>query len=117
LGESDCAGADTLIGYTQVAFEVRVVYHVYLMASASSVLYLGVTGHLERRVLRHKTKANVGFSSRYKTTKLVYFEPFGRAKSAIAREKQIKKWRREKKLELIEEMNPEWRDLSEDFHR
>jgi putative endonuclease len=94
-----------------------VVYHVYLMASASGVLYLGVTGYLERRVLQHKTEAKVGFSSRYKTTKLVYFEPFGQAKSAIAREKQIKKWRREKKVGLIEEMNPEWRDLSEDFHR
>jgi putative endonuclease len=94
-----------------------VVYHVYFMASASSVLYLGVTGHLERRVLEHKTKARVGFSSRYKTTKLVYFEAFGQVKDAIAREKQLKRWRREKKVELIECVNPEWKDLSEDFHR
>ena len=98
-------------------FEARVAYQVYMMASASGVLYLGVTGHLERRVLEHKKKIRVGFSSRYKTTKLVYFEAFGQVKSAIAREKQMKNWRREKKVELIESVNPEWRDLSEDFHR
>ena len=88
-----------------------------MMASASGVLYLGVTRDLERRVLEHKTKAKVGFSSRYKTVKLVYFEPFGQVRSAIAREKQLKGWRREKKVALIEGMNPEWKDLSEDFHR
>ena len=93
------------------------VYHVYMMASASGVLYVGVTRDLERRVLEHKTKAKVGFSSRYKTMRLVYFEAFGQVKGAIAREKQLKRWRREKKVELIEGMNREWRDLSEEFHR
>ena len=87
------------------------------MASASGVLYVGVTRDLERRVLEHKTKAKVGFSSRYKTMMLVYFEAFGQVKGAIAREKQLKRWRREKKVELIEGMNREWRDLSEEFHR
>ena len=67
------------------------VYHVYMMASASGVLYIGVTRDLERRVLEHNTKATVGFSSRYNTGKLVYFEAFGQVRNAIAREKQIKK--------------------------
>jgi len=67
--------------------------------------------------LEHKTKAKVGFSSRYKTVKLVYFEVFQQVRSAIAREKQVKGWRREKKVALVEERNPEWKDLSEDFHR
>jgi putative endonuclease len=94
-----------------------VVFHVYMMASASGVLYVGVTRDLERRVLEHKAKVRVGFSSRYKTSRLVYFEAFGQARSAIAREKQLKRWRREKKVELTETMNPEWKDLSADFHR
>jgi putative endonuclease len=98
-------------------FECLVVYHVYMMASASGVLYLGVSWDLERRVLEHKKKVRVGFSSRYNTSKLVYFEAFGQVKSAIAREKEIKGWRREKKVALIEGMNREWRDLSEDFHK
>jgi putative endonuclease len=67
-----------------------VVYHVYMMASASGVLYLGMTGYLERRVLEHKKQVRVSFSSRYKTVKLVYFEAFGQVKNAIAREKEIK---------------------------
>jgi putative endonuclease len=94
-----------------------VVFHVYMMASASGVLYVGVTRDLERRVLEHKSQARVGFSSHYKTSKLVYFEAFGQVKNAIAREKQLKRWRREKKVGLIEGMNPEWKDLSEEFHR
>jgi putative endonuclease len=94
-----------------------VVYHVYMMASASGVLYVGVTRDLERRVLEHKTKTKSGFSSRYNTGKLVYFEAFGQVKSAIAWEKQIKRWSREKKVRLLESRNPDWRDLSEGFHR
>jgi putative endonuclease len=88
-----------------------------MMASASGVLYVGVTNDLERRVLEHKTKSKTGFSSRYNTVKLVHFEAFGQVKNAIAREKEIKGWRREKKIALIERINREWRDLSEDFHR
>jgi putative endonuclease len=93
------------------------VYHVYIMASASGVLYVGVTRDLERRVLEHKRKVKTGFSSRYNTGKLVYFEGFGQVRNAIAWEKQIKRWNRKKKVELLERMNPEWKDLSEDFHR
>ena len=68
-------------------------------------------------MLEHKKKVRVGFSSRYNTSKLVYFEAFGQVKSAIERDKEIKGWRREKKIALIAGMNREWRDLSEDFHR
>jgi putative endonuclease len=93
-----------------------VVYHSYMMASASGVLYIGVTNHLERRVAEHQSKHTQGFSSRYNTTKLVYFEPFSDIRNAIAREKQWKTWRRNKKVALIERVNPLWRELSEDFN-
>jgi putative endonuclease len=91
------------------------VYHVYVMASSSGVLYVGVTDYLERRVMQHKEKLIPGFSRTYNTTKLVYFEPFGDIRDAIAREKQLKRWRREKKVFLIEKQNPGWLDLSSRF--
>ena len=91
------------------------IYHVYIMASASGVLYIGVTGHLESRVHQHKSKLLPGFTSQYNVTKLIYFEPFTEIRDAIAREKQLKRWRRDKKVFLIERMNPTWRDLSSDF--
>ncbi len=91
------------------------VYHVYIMASESGVLYIGVTNHLESRTARHKQKRISGFTSKYNATKLVYFEPFGDIRNAIAREKQLKRWRRKKKVVLIERTNPTWRDLSADF--
>jgi putative endonuclease len=81
------------------------------------VLYTGVTNHLERRVMEHKQELCVGFTERYKVTRLVYFEGFGDVRDAISREKQIKRWRREKKLALIRGINPKFRDLSEDFPR
>ncbi len=91
------------------------VFHVYIMASASGVLYIGVTNHLESRVMEHKQKLVSGFSKTYNTTKLVYFEPFSDIRDAIAREKQLKRWRREKKVFLIERQNPRWLDLSMQF--
>ena len=93
------------------------VYHVYIMAGESGVLYIGVTNHLESRTAQHKQKQVPGFTSKYNVTKLVYFEPFGDVRNAILREKQLKRWRREKKVTLIESINPAWRDLSEDFSR
>ena len=93
------------------------VYHVYILANASGVLYTGVTNHLERRVAQHKQKLLAGFTKQYEVVRLVYFEPFGDVRTAISREKQIKRWRREKKLVLISIMNPKFRDLSEDFNR
>ena len=94
-----------------------VAYHVYILASSSGVLYTGVTNNLERRVMEHKQEICDGFTKKYKVTRLVYFEAFGDVRDAIGREKQIKRWRREKKLALIVEMNPRFRDLSEDFQR
>jgi putative endonuclease len=91
-------------------------YHVYMMASASGVLYTGVTNNLERRVSEHKSKRTPGFTSAYNVTKFVYFESFGNIRDAIAREKQWKSWRRSKKVALLEATNPQWRDLSENFH-
>jgi putative endonuclease len=91
------------------------VSHVYIMASASGVLYIGVTNQLESRVMEHKQRLVSGFSQTYNTTKLVYFEPFGDIRDAIAREKQLKRWRREKKVFLIEKQNPRWLDLSTQF--
>ncbi len=88
---------------------------VYIMASRSKTLYVGVTNDLERRVLEHKT-AQSTFTARYNITKLVYFEEAGDPLTAIEREKQIKAWRRSKKVELIDEFNPEWDDLAESWY-
>ncbi|HLK04693.1 MAG TPA: GIY-YIG nuclease family protein [Candidatus Acidoferrum sp.] len=92
-------------------------YHVYILASANGVLYTGVTNDLEVRTLQHKQKLTDGFTKKHDVARLVYFEPFGDIKNAIAREKQIKRWRRQKKLALIRTINPQFRDLSIDFHR
>ena len=85
---------------------------MYIMASASRVLYTGVTNQLERRVWEHKQGRLPGFSAHYKTHELVYFEHFGDVREAIAREKEIKGWIRAKKIALISSSNPRWKDLS-----
>lgn len=77
------------------------------------MLYVGVTNNLERRVLEHKEKAVPGFTRRYQVTHLVYYETYPDIRDAIQREKEIKAWRREKKVALLEAMNPAWKDLSE----
>ena len=87
-------------------------YYVYIMASLSKRLYTGVTNHLERRVYEHKHKLVEGFTKRYHIGRLVYFETFREIGQAISREKEIKAWHREKKIALIESMNPAWKDLS-----
>ncbi len=78
-----------------------------------AVLYTGVTGNLCRRVWQHKSKLIPGFTSRYNLTCLVYYERFFYPDAAITREKEIKGWRRSKKIKLIESMNPNWDDLAE----
>ena len=83
------------------------------MASKSRVLYVGVTGFLLARVLRHRAGEGGQFTRRYKVYRLVYFASFRNVGDAIARETEIKKWRREKKVRLIEERNPTWEDLAE----
>ena len=87
-------------------------YYVYLLASKKhGTLYLGVTNDIVRRVYEHRTKASPGFTKRYGVDKLVWFEIHDTAEAAITREKELKKWRREWKIRLIEESNPEWVDL------
>ena len=93
------------------------VYYVYILASANGVLYVGVTNDVEIRTIQHRQKLAAGFTKDHDVTRLVYFEPFRNIKDAIAREKQIKRWRREKKLALIRTINPQFRDLFPDFHR
>ena len=100
----------TISGVTIPAMERT--FHVYFMASKSGVLYLGVTSNFSHRVGQHKEKFLPGFTKKYNVTKLVWFEPHTSARSAISREKEIKKWRRAKKIALIESLNLEWNDLS-----
>jgi putative endonuclease len=90
-------------------------YYVYIMTNKSRTLYTGVTRNLIRRVYEHKNKLVDGFTKKYNITRLVYYESTSEVRSAIAREKQIKGWLRKKKIALIESMNPEWRDLSEEW--
>ena len=87
-------------------------YYDYLLASKKhGTLYLGVTNDIVRRVHEHRTKAVQGFTKRYSVDKLVWFEMYEGALAAIAREKELKKWRRDWKIRLIEEENPGWVDL------
>lgn len=83
------------------------------MTNCSRTLYTGVTNNIERRVWEHRNKLIKGFTKKYNITFLVYYETTPDIKTALSREKQIKGWRREKKIKLIEEMNPRWNDLSE----
>jgi putative endonuclease len=88
------------------------MFHVYILASRSRVLYTGVTRDIERRVREHKAGDNDGFTKRYRVQRLVFFESFRDVRAAIAREKQLKLWRRDKKVMLIEAQNPTWEDLA-----
>ena len=87
-------------------------YYVYLLASRSRVLYAGVTNNLERRVREHRLGEQEGFTKKYRVHRLVLFECFHDTRTAIAREKEIKSWRRQKKVTLIEAANPTWEDLA-----
>ncbi|MFZ0300674.1 MAG: GIY-YIG nuclease family protein [Candidatus Sulfotelmatobacter sp.] len=92
-------------------------FFVYIMTNGPkpAVLYTGITGNLPRRVWQHKNKVTPGFASRYNLTHPVYYERFFYPDAAIAREKEIKGWRRSKKVRLIEAMNPRWEDLAKDW--
>jgi putative endonuclease len=87
-------------------------YFVYILASRTRALYVGVTNDLERRIWQHRAGEGSEHASRYREMKLVWCERFSDVNDAIANEKRIKGWRRSKKIRLIEERNPEWRDLS-----
>ena len=89
-------------------------YYVYLIASRKDgAIYLGVTNNIVRRIYEHRIKAVPGFASRYNITQLVWFEIYDDPVSAISREKEMKKWKRDWKVALIEAQNPQWSDLYE----
>ena len=91
-------------------------YAVYILASKKDgVLYIGVSNDLTRRLYEHKQGEIKGFTEKYKVHRLVYFELFDDPENAILREKRLKKWNREWKIQLIEEKNPDWRDLYNDL--
>jgi putative endonuclease len=87
--------------------------YTYIMGSTTGTLYIGVTSDLFIRVKQHKNGTHEGFATKYDCTRLLYFEEFGDIRLAITRETQLKGWRREKKLNLIRTVNPDFRDLSE----
>jgi putative endonuclease len=91
-------------------------YFTYVMASRSHTLYIGVSGDLHKRVFQHKWKEHGGFTARYNCDRLVWFEGHQDVQRAIAREKELKGWRRSKKIALIESSNPGWIDLSRDWY-
>ena len=90
-------------------------YYVYIITNNSRILYIGVTDDLNRRLYEHTNKLIDGFTKKYNLTKLVYFETFNQIEDAIRREKQLKNWHRQWKINLIESVNKEWKDLSLDF--
>jgi putative endonuclease len=87
-------------------------YSVYIVGSISGTLYIGVTGNLQFRVRQHKEHTFRGFTARYGVDRLLYYETYGEVLVAIRREKQLKGWKRERKIALIEKANPQWKDLS-----
>ena len=93
------------------------IYYVYILSSQGRVLYIGMTSNIEQRVFQHKTHAFGGFTAQYKVTCLVYLERHGSVMTAVRREKEMKAWRREEKIELIESTNPKWKDLSYGWHQ
>lgn len=93
-------------------------YYVYILTNKNNkVLYIGVTNNLERRIYEHKQKLVKGFTKKYNLTKLVYYDFTNDIRSALYREKQLKSWRRQWKIDLINEFNPEWNDLGNEYEK
>ncbi len=91
-------------------------YYVYILTNRhNSVLYIGITNNLTRRLWEHKNKFVEGFTNKYNVNKLVYYEVFSDSYNAISREKQLKNWHRDWKVSLINQFNPDWKDLSKDL--
>ena len=88
------------------------VYYVYILSSLSRTLYVGITNDLQRRIAEHRRARPAAFTTRYRITRLVHYGAYRRPMAAIAREKQIKSWTREKRLRLVEEQNAGWLDLA-----
>ena len=91
---------------------LRREYYTYITASRSKALYIGMTNNLERRMMEHKHGKGARFTRQYNVNRLVWYETFRRPQEAIAREKQLKGWRRDRKIALIEAVNPSWEDLA-----
>ena len=91
------------------------LYYTYIMSSSGGTLYTGVTNNLMNRVLAHKLKQQPCFTQKYNVTRLVYFEEYSQIQTAISREKEIKGWKRVKKVALIESLNHKWLDLAEEW--
>ena len=89
---------------------------VYMLGSRSGVLYIGVTNNLERRLSEHKAAQVKGFTKKYRVNRLLWYERYERIEDAIAREKQMKNWRRDKKQQLIERENPDYEDISREWY-
>ena len=87
-------------------------YYVYIISSDTGTLYVGMTNNLKRRIYEHKHGSLPGFSKKYGIRNLLYFETFSNKDSSMARERQLKHWRREKKISLIDTVNPHWNDLT-----
>jgi len=94
----------------------RKSYSVYIVGSLSGTLYVGVTGKLRKRAFEHKFHSLEGFTDKYDVERLLYWESYDDVHKAIGREKQLKGWRREKKIVLIESVNPHWVDFSKDWY-
>ena len=93
--------------------ENELKYYVYIMTNKNNtVLYTGMSAHLKQRIYQHKNKYSKGFANKYNINKLVYYESFDTPNEAIKREKQLKKWNRAWKISLVNELNPDWMDLS-----
>jgi putative endonuclease len=90
-------------------------YYVYILTNKSKTFYIGVTNNLDRRIYEHKNKLIDGFTKKYNLDRLVYFEVFNNIEDAISREKQLKNWHRQWKINLVELVNKEWKDLSLEF--
>jgi putative endonuclease len=101
--------------YARVPVRRQQQYWVYIATNGSKTLYTGVTNDLIRRMNEHRNSIKPGFTAKYRIDRLVYFETTSDVRAAIAREKQIKGWRRERKITLIEVANPKWADLSREW--
>ena len=90
-------------------------FFIYILSSFNKVLYIGITGNLGKRIWEHREGVVSSFTKKYNVKILVYYEEYDNPETAIKREKQLKKWRREKKIKLIESKNPDWKDLYEEL--
>ncbi|HZQ17102.1 MAG TPA: GIY-YIG nuclease family protein [Terriglobales bacterium] len=109
-----CESRDLAFLFTEMRREYH--FYVYILQSASRrALYIGMTNNLRHRIFQHETHQFEGFTDDYNAVRLVYWERHDSVGKAIAREKQLKRWRREKKMCLIEKTNPQWRDLAADW--